>query len=181
MDAPLVKVPADIAGVRLIAELGIAYECEEEYLCSWLVRQGGELRAAVEEAELDREPGVSRFLAALKSAIDFLESVPDETVAIYSYDRPPTTDDLLDAFAKGNGADDWAIQELAKKSDKGRKALLSVLKKEKNKDRLLAAVSMLLIVFRDDQTVAAIRRIVDTCEDDTGREAAVLLAAYTSG
>jgi len=203
MDVPL-DVPSDIRESRFYGYLTSAYEYEVEYFASWLLRIAKEFKTALEQSDLKEQPGVPELLAALRLTIDFLESIPDEResrgkplpeaaglkellesipgeqVSLYSYDRAPSINDLLAAFSKGSGGDDWAIEELVKKGGKGRSALLSVLKKEKNKERLLAAVSMLLIVFRDDQTVAAIQRFLDACDEEIGKEAAILVAAYTS-
>ncbi len=44
----------------------------------------------------------------------------------------------------------------------------------------MSAVSMLLILFRDEQTKAAVQKFIDTCETDIGKEASLLLAAYTA-
>lgn len=182
MDAPLVNnsIPPDIRGIRLLHELCGAYEEEEEYNCSWLIRQAKELVATLEQAGFDEAPRVSKLIAELRLVVEFLQPISSETVTIYSYDRAPSSGELLTAFMEGSGADDWALEEFQKKGDKGRRALLSLLKKEKDEDRLLAAVSMLLIVFRDEQTVAAVRRFVDTCDDEIGVAAATLLSAYTS-
>jgi len=180
MDVPLISVPSDMRGVRLIIELGGAYEHEEEYACSWLIRQAEELTTALRDSGLDKDPDVSKFLAELNLAIDFLEPVSHESVLLYSYERAPSIDDLLAAFADGCGADDWALEKLARKGDEGRTALLSVLRKQKNADKLLSAISMLLIVFRDDQTIAAIEQFVEDSGDEIGRAAAMLVSAYTT-
>lgn len=179
-DAPLVKIMPDTPGAMFLQVIGGAYEYEEEHLCSRLLQFAVDLEVALQQSDHFTRPDLETFLVSLRSVIEFLRSVNENSVRLYSYERAPSIEDLLDAFGNGGGADDWAIEELGKKGGKGRKALLSVLMKENDRDKLLAAISMLLIVFRDDQTTAAVRAFIETCEEDIGKDASLLLAAYTA-
>lgn len=179
MRIPMANIPVDIRGVRFLTELTGAYDSEEQRLRLWVLRLGRELEAAIEQSDLISQQGVPEFLAELSAATEFLQSIPDESVSLYSYDHDATTDELLTAFSE-SGANDWALEEVGGKGEKGRRELLSVLKKEKDKERQLAAISMLLIVFHDDHTLAAIERFLDACDEEIGKEAAKLVAAYTS-
>ena len=135
---------------------------------------------ALQQDDLITRPGVDSFLVALRSVIEFLHSIDDNSVRLYSYERTPSIDSLVNAFGNGAGADDSALEEVGKKGQSGRKALLSFLKKEQDKRRIMSAISMLLIVFRDDRTIAAIQKFIDACEPDIGKEASLLMTAYTA-
>jgi hypothetical protein len=179
-DAPLIKIPPDTPGAMFLGAIGGAFEHEEEHLRSRLLQFAADLEVALQQEELNTRRGVGAFLVGLRGVINFLNSVDENSVCLYSYERAPSIEDLLDAFGNGGGADDWALEELEKKGEKGRKALLSTLKKKRDKRKLLAAISMLLIVFLDDQTRAAIQTFIDKCEPDIGQDASLLLAAYTA-
>jgi hypothetical protein len=179
---PDATLPSDLPGASMfLAALGGALEAEEEHLRSRLLQFAMDLETALEQSDFKSKGRVPKYLAALRSLIEFLQSAGDNSVCLYSYERTPSISDLLDAFPRGSGAKDWALEELGKKGEKGRKAMLSVLKKEKNRGRLLSAVSMLLLLFRDEKTIAAVQQFTETCDADTGKVAAVLLAAYTLG
>jgi len=180
LNAPLIKIPPDTPGAMFLGALGGAYEYEDEHLRSRLFQFAADLEVALQQRDLITRPGVEAFLVGLRAVMEFLNSVDENAVRLYSYERAPSIEDLLDAFGNGGGADDWALEELGKKGEKGRKALLSVLKKEQDKSKLLAAISMLLIVFRDHQTTTAVQTFIEKCETDIGRDASLLLAAYTA-
>jgi hypothetical protein len=179
-NAPLIKIPPSTDGALFLAALGGAYEFEEEQLRSRLIQAATALRQSLQQPELQGGRGVPEFVTSLSAVLDFLNSVDDATVLLYSFDRAPSLDDLLEAFASGAGANDWALEELGRKGAKGRQLLLSALPKKQAKDRLMAAASMLLILFRDDATVAEIERFADSCAPDLANDVAQLVAAYTS-
>lgn len=179
LNAPLIEIPPDTPGAMFLSALGGAYEYEDEHLRSRLLQFAADLEVALHQETLITRPSVEAFLVGLHAVIEFLNSVEENAVRLYSYERAPSVEDLLDAFGNGGGADDWALDELGNKGEKGRKALLSLLKKEQDKSKILAAISMLLIVFRDDQTTAAVQTFIDKCEEDIGKDASLLLAAYT--
>jgi hypothetical protein len=179
-DAPLIKIPPSTGGALFLAALGGAYEFEEEQLRSRLIRAATELRLSLQQPDLQGGRGVPEFVTGLSAVLDFLNSVDDATVLLYSFDRAPSIDDILEAFASGAGANDWALEELGKKGAKGRQLLLSALPNQRAKDRLLAAVSMLLILFRDDATVAEIERFAGSCAPELANDVAQLVAVYTS-
>lgn len=179
-NAPLIKIPPSTDGALFLAALGSAYEFEEEQLRSRLIQIATNLQLSLRQPELQGGRGVPEFETSLSAVLDFLNSVDDATVLLYSFDRAPSIDDLLEAFASGAGANDWALEELGKKGAKGRQLLLSALQKQQAKDRLLAAVSMLLIVFRDDATVAEIQRLAQNCTPQLANDVAQLIAIYAS-
>jgi hypothetical protein len=181
-DAPLIGsiLPRDAPGGMFLAALGGAYEIEEEHLRSRLLQFVMDLETTLGQSDLKSKRGVAKYLAALRSLIEFLQSVSDNSVYLYSYERAPSINTLLSAFARGGGATDWALEELGTKGEKGRNALLSVLKKEKARDRVLSAISMLLLLYRDNQTITTVQRFIETCDTDTGKAAALLMAAYAS-
>jgi hypothetical protein len=180
LDAPLINIPPDTPGAMFLGALGGAYEYEEDHLRSRLLQFAADLEVALQQDDLITRPGVDSFLVALRSVIEFLHSIDDNSVRLYSYERTPSIDSLVNAFGNGAGADDWALEEVGKKGQSGRKALLSFLKKEQDKRRIMSAISMLLIVFRDDRTIAAIQKFIDACEPDIGKEASLLMTAYTA-
>ena len=126
MNVPL-DVPDDIRQSGFYGCLTAAYECEEEYVCSWILRIAKEFKTALEQPDFKEHPGVPELLAELSSTIDFLESIPDggvrrrkpilepagfedflesiplERVSLYSYDRAPSINELLDACREGSG------------------------------------------------------------------------------
>lgn len=203
MNVPL-EVPHEIMGARFFCLLTGTYEEEEEYTLSWVLRLAKEFKTALERSDLREQSHVPKLLASLRSTIGFLESIPDEQasrrkpipeaasfedllqsipderVILYSYDRAPSINEILDAWREGsNGIDDWAIEELEKKCEKGRRALLSALKKEKNKARLLTALELLIVIFRDDQTRAEVERFVESSGDDEIRQVARAITAQS--
>lgn len=182
MNAPFMhNLPANMRGFEFIQELGGVYEYEEEYVRSWLLRIAKELKTNLEQSDLHKERDVPEFLAALNPAIEFLESIPGEFVTMYSYDRAPSISEILTASSMGSGGiDDWALEELYKKRDGGRSALLAFLKKEKRKDKVLQAIELLLILFKDQKTRDAVQRFINTCDDDIRQDAAECLAAVTT-
>lgn len=173
-------LPREVAMSTFLCMLVRAYGDEDEYFRASIRQDAAHLRKGLESPEFLAHRGVAKLVRSLDALLEFIDSTTEPTLCFYSYDRSPSINDILDAFAKGGGADDWAIEELASRGGKGRTALLKVLEKDEDRDRLLAAVSMLLISFRDDRTIAAVRRFVDTCDPNVGESAAVLLAAYTS-
>lgn len=177
---PLVGLPPQVPGAMFLAALGGAYENEEEHLRSRLLQFATDLSVGLKQPDLMAWPGMQAFQAGLRSVIEFLQKSDENSVYLYSYDRTPSMGDLLDAFATGGGANDWALEELGKKGEKGRKMLLSALKKAEDQETILSAISMLLILFRDDQTIAAVQKFIDNCNADVGREASLLLNAYKS-
>ena len=179
-DAPLVKIPPDLPGGTFLAALGGAYECEESHLRSRLLQGAGDLSAALEQPDFLSRSGVPKFLSALRSVIPFLAATSENEVFLYSYDRAPSIEDLLDAFAEGGGSRDWAIEELGRKGEKGRKALFSALNVEKDKQRILSGISLLRLLFRDEPTLAAIRKAIENSAPDVRPDAFLVLAAYTS-
>jgi hypothetical protein len=180
LNAPLVRIPPETPGAKFLGALGGAFGYEEEHLRSRLLQLAADLEVALQQDELMACPGVEAFCVGLRDVISFLNSVDDSSVRLYSYERAPSVEDLLGAFGDGGGARNWAIEEPGGKGEKGRKALLSVLKKEKDNNKVLAAVSMLLIVFRDDRTREAVQKFIDKCNGDIGKDASLLLAAYTA-
>ncbi len=66
----------------------------------------------LQEPDLNSLPGVEAYLVDLRALIEFLESVNENTVCLYSYERTPSIDYLLDVFAEGFGANDWASRNL---------------------------------------------------------------------
>lgn len=195
INVPL-DVPPEILESRFFGLLTGAYEEEEEYALSWVLRIAKDFKVALEQSDLTQQRGVPKLLASLNSTIDFLESIPDEQasrrepmpegtgfedllesipleqVRLHSYDRAPSINEILDALREGSGGDDWAIEELERKGEKGRRDLLSVLKKEKNRNRLLTALELLIVIFRDDQTRAEVQRFVESSGDNEIRQAA---------
>lgn len=181
MKAPLISVPDDFRGIDFLGYRSATYEYEEEYVRGWLLRIVKELKANLEQSGLDKKQSISEFLRALDPAIEFLESIPDEFVAMYSWDRAPSIAEILDAYFKaGDGLDDWALEELYKKRDGGRSALLAFLKKEKSQQKLLQAIELLLVVFRDQRTRDAVQRFIAGCGDEIRQEAAKCVAAITA-
>ncbi|MDB5344518.1 MAG: hypothetical protein JWP89_2895 [Schlesneria sp.] len=179
-DAPLIKIPPSTEGAQFLAALGGAYEFEEEQLRSHLIQAATELRLSLQQPDLQGGRGVPEFVTSLSAVLDFLNSVDDATVLLYSFDSAPSIDDVLEAFASGAGANDWALEEIGNKGTEGRQLLLSALQQQLPKDRLLAAVSMLLILFRDEATIAEAKRFAHSCAPEIANEVAQLVAAYTS-
>lgn len=179
-DLPLIKLTNNDPGASFMAALGGAYECEVEHLRVKLLRFAIDLDVGLELPDLKTRPHAQAFYMGLKSVIEFLQASEENSVSLYSYERAPTVAELLEAFAEGGGADDWALEELVKKGDKGRKSLLSILKKEKDKRRIFSAISMLLLVFHDDQTIASVQKVIDKYDAEVGKEASLLMAAYMS-
>lgn len=180
LDAPLIKIPPETPGAMFLGALGGAYEFEEEHLCSRVLQFATDLEGALQQRDLSTRAGVPNFLAGLRSVIQFLQSASEPTVRLYSYERAPSLEELVEAFCQGGGANDWALEELGKKGEKGRKDLLALLKKENDKQRILSAISLLSILYRDDSTRSAVQNFIDTCEAHIGKDAAVLLEAYSS-
>ena len=173
LESPKIPLAPDAAGAPFLILLGQSYECEEEIYRLWLIRNANELKAAL-EAEVEPPSNVSKFVAGLKSLLEFLSSIPDDAVFVYSYDRAPIPV-LLDAFRIGGGLSEWALEDLRKRGEKGRVALRKVLQKGKDIDQLLAAVSMLLMLDRREETIAAVQELINRFDPETGKRVAALL------
>lgn len=126
-DAPLIEIPPNTPGAMFLGTIGGAYEFDDEHLCSRLLQFGTDLEVAIQQPDLIRRRGVPEFLVTLRSVIEFLHSANENSVHLYSYERVPPIEDLLDAFDKGGAGNDWALKELRRKGEKGWKALLSIL------------------------------------------------------
>lgn len=177
-EAPLISVPTGTPGSDFFGCRGGSYGYVESILRGRLLQFVEDLNDSLHEPEFVSRKDVKVFLKSLESLIEFLHSQTENSVYLFSYDGTPSLSDLLRAFSEGNGADDWALEEMAKRGEKGRKALLTRLKKEKERSNILAAISMLLILFRDEQTVTSVKKFIDNQESEIGAEASLLLAAY---
>ncbi len=177
----MIRVSPQIPGGKFLSALGGAYEYEADHTIATLVDRATTLRAALEEPDHPNTPAIAKFLAQLVPLLEFLNGSSETSVRLYSYDRRPSVNDLLDAFAEGAGGDDWALDEIAKTGDKGRRELIKVLKNNSSSDRHLSAVSMLLIVFSGAATTKAIEEFIGTAEQTAGIQAAQLIAAYRDG
>lgn len=173
LESPKIPLAPNAAGAPFLILLGQSYECEEEVYRLWLIRNADDLKSAL-EADVEPPPNASRFVAGLKLLLEFLSSIPDDAVFVYSYDRAPIPV-LLDAFRIGGGMSEWALEDLRKRGEKGCLALRKLLQKEKDPDRLLAAISMLLMLDRGEETIAAIQKMMLRCDPETGKHAAALL------
>ncbi len=86
-DAPMIRIPPDAGGTPFLSALGEAYEFEEELYRQWLIRNAQDLKRTLEQTDFSTQPAVSKFLLALNSLLEFLHSIPEDSVALYSSDR----------------------------------------------------------------------------------------------
>lgn len=179
-DAPLCRIPAGTTGDKFLGALGGAYEREESSSRASLLDEARRLKATLEGPPWNQKANVRKLVSALEGIILFLNSISDDSVSLYSYEGRPTIDGLLDTYAEGAGANDWALEQLAEQGDKARKSLLNVLKKETHSDRVQSAVAILLTLFYDAEVVTAVKQLIDRSDDDLANAASSLLAAYTA-
>jgi hypothetical protein len=92
-NAPLIRIPLDAAGAEFLSALGGVYDNEEELYRQWLIRNANDLKCTLESPDFNTKPGVAKFLVGLTSLLEFLNSIPDDSIFLYSYDRttPPAT------------------------------------------------------------------------------------------
>jgi hypothetical protein len=106
-----------------------------------------------------------------------LERVESRKV-LFSYDKPPTLRDLLQAFSEGGGADDWAIEELGRQGAAGRALLIDALENRRLRKYLPAIIQLLLLLHPDEETRDVLYRFLDALPD--GLEKYELLTLSTA-
>ncbi|MCA9070006.1 MAG: hypothetical protein KDA84_13835, partial [Planctomycetaceae bacterium] len=87
--APLIPFPPQAAGAAFLEMLGEVYDSEEELHRQWLVRNAQELKTTLEHPQFPEHPNVARFLPELDSLLEFLQSLSEDVVAVFSSDRRP--------------------------------------------------------------------------------------------
>lgn len=92
----------------------------------------------------------------LDECIEFLDSVPDQTIRLFSYDRMPTLRQILDEMIEGFGGDDFAIEEICRRGAETRAELLSALNNQSLRKYRAAIIQLLLLCYPSDPTRMAI-------------------------
>lgn len=117
----------------------------------------------------------------LAECVAFLESIPPQYVTLYSYDTAPTIRQILKEFSEGGGGDDWAIEEIGRKGEKGKSELLTVLDNRRMRTSFNAAVQMLLLCFPGDDTREAVMKCIERHPEKDRDELLMVVAAFGSG
>ncbi|MCA9099672.1 MAG: hypothetical protein KDA63_00890 [Planctomycetales bacterium] len=119
------------------------------------------------------------FPDQLAECIEFLDSVSDVKVTLYSYDVAPSLRDVLQYYAEGGGGEDWALDVCNQGGDKWRQDLIGALSEPELQQYLGSTIQLLLLCFSDTETRSAIMAAIDRQPETDRNSLALLYAAYT--
>jgi hypothetical protein len=165
-------------GASFLTMLGGAYECETEQSVGNVVQEAALLLAVLQDASSEYHVSAPNFASRLERLLRFLKGCDAHSVRLYSYEKPPTLDELLAAGTSGGGADDWAMEEVLKRGGKMIPKLEAVLGDADRSRQHLSAVRFLIFCFPGSASREIVRRFVASAGDtEEKRGAAILLAA----
>jgi hypothetical protein len=165
-------------GAPFLGMLGGAYECETEERVQKVIREAALLLDVLQDASSEFHVSAPKFALCLERLLRFLHDCNAQSVRLYSYEKPPTLDELLEAEMSGGGADDWAMEEVHRRGDKMIPKLEAVLGNVDRSRYHLSAVRFLLFCFPGNASREIVRRFVASGGDtQEKRGAAILLAA----
>lgn len=116
----------------------------------------------------------------LADCISFLESVPDNVIDLFSFDKPPTLQDLLREFEEGSGGNDWAIEEVGRNAAKWQGELLAAVTDKQFSKHRAGVVHLLLICFPDAKTRMTVVEAIHGLPKKAQTELLTLVEAYAS-
>jgi hypothetical protein len=114
----------------------------------------------------------------LDACISFLESLFDEQIRLYSYDRAPTLHEILEEMSEGSGGDDFAVEEVHRRGPETRAELLKALSENSLRKFRPAIIQLLLLCFSGHETTKAIELFVEQQPAKERNAYLVLLAAF---
>jgi hypothetical protein len=160
--------------------LGGAYEFETEESVAEVIREATCLLSVLQDSASEFHVPAPRFASQLERLVRFLRDGNASVVTLYSYEKPPSLDDLLAAEMEGGGADDWAMEEVLRRGEKMIPKLKAVLGNADRSQHHLSAVRLLLFCFPGTASREIVQRFVESAGDTEEKRGAALLLAATS-
>jgi hypothetical protein len=173
------RIHPEAPGAGFVRELGKAYEDKTECLRRGLLDMARDLHVVVTDPTTPHYSPNPEFAVELLEVIGFLESASDRRIRLYSYEKQPGIEEILDLHAQGGGASDWALEVVADRGQKACAALKTLLQRASTTSRHLSAIAILMLVFPGEETLEAVDQFINGCdEQNTKQQAVVLREAY---
>jgi hypothetical protein len=101
--------------------------------------------------------------------VSFFTESKDETFRVLTTESTPPLMTLVRAAAQGNGADDWAVGELAARGDTARDELIAKLQESRPKKHYPTIAFLLLTVFPSAESRRAVEDLFERDKDEERR------------
>jgi hypothetical protein len=102
----------------------------------------------------------------LPPLIEFLKEILDKEICVRVVWRKPSIMDLVRAYERGFGEDDWAEEELEKRGDEAKTALLEILKDPRMSKHYGSIAMLLLTCFPSPESKKAVEQLIEKETDE---------------
>jgi hypothetical protein len=96
----------------------------------------------------------------LPTLIEFLKGLPDDEIRVRVAKNKPSITDLVRAYERGFGEDDWAIEQLDERDDEAKTMLIKKLQDPRESKYHGTIATMLLTIFPSSESKNAVEQLI---------------------